>query len=200
MDLVMRKQHWPAHQRRMAGFVLAATLVHSIVLLGLWDSSLGVRPELPDWMNIKLVAGLDESGDKQIQTSADRVVHQIKPLTNVNGESSPQTPEKAPAQPPAEAEHFVKANSRPFEHQNPKPFYPAVARQRGMQGLVLLRVDVNIRGKVSSIELKKSSGYRLLDHAALASVKQWQFIPAKKDNQVIASIVEVPIRFELKAF
>lgn len=193
-------QQLPAHQRRMMGFLLAAVLLHSLVLVSLWDSSPGIRPVLPDWMNIKLVAGLDESITKETVPPSKKTVIQQKPVESINGQEQKPDQSVETEVPQVEAQHFVKADSRPFENNNPKPFYPLAARQRGMQGLVILHVEVDMRGKVSHIELKKSSGYRLLDNAAVSSVKRWQFIPARKDNKAIVSLVEVPIRFELKIF
>jgi TonB family protein len=80
---------------------------------------------------------------------------------------------------------------------NPKPRYPMIARRSGYEGVVLLRVFVMENGKVGKIELENSSGYEVLDKSAIESVKDWIFIPAKKNGVSISSWVTVPIRFEL---
>jgi protein TonB len=59
-------------------------------------------------------------------------------------------------------------------------------------------VEVLINGQVGQIEIKKSSGYELLDHSALATVKQWRFIPAKKGEASIPLWVNIPIKFQLQ--
>ncbi|MGZ3569648.1 MAG: energy transducer TonB, partial [Thermodesulfobacteriota bacterium] len=82
--------------------------------------------------------------------------------------------------------------------ENPKPTYPQEAREKGHQGEVVLRVEVLINGQVGQIEIKKSSGYELLDHSALATVKQWRFIPAKKGEVSIPLWVNIPIKFQLQ--
>ena len=82
--------------------------------------------------------------------------------------------------------------------ENPKPTYPEEAREKGHQGEVVLRVEVLINGQVGQIEIKKSSGYELLDHSALATVKQWRFIPAKKGEASIPLWVNIPIKFQLQ--
>jgi len=81
---------------------------------------------------------------------------------------------------------------------NPKPIYPSEARKRGYEGEVLLRVEVLSNGQVGEIEVKRSSGYKLLDQSAIYAVKQWRFIPATKDGEAIDLWVNIPIKFQLK--
>jgi TonB family protein len=88
--------------------------------------------------------------------------------------------------------------SRPSYAENPKPLYPQEARKKGYEGEVVLRVEVLISGRVGQIEIKKSSGYELLDRSALTTVKQWRFIPAKKDETPIPLWVNIPIKFQLQ--
>jgi protein TonB len=88
--------------------------------------------------------------------------------------------------------------ARPSYAENPKPTYPQEAREKGHQGEVVLRVEVLVNGQVGQIEIKKSSGYELLDHSALTTVKQWRFIPAKKGEASIPLWVNIPIKFQLQ--
>ena len=88
--------------------------------------------------------------------------------------------------------------SRPSYAENPKPLYPQEARERGYEGEVVLKVEVLISGRVGQIEIKKSSGYELLDRSALTTVKQWRFIPAKKDETPIPLWVNIPVKFQLQ--
>jgi protein TonB len=81
---------------------------------------------------------------------------------------------------------------------NPKPVYPPEARDRGCQGDVILKVEVLSNGRVGQIEVGKSSGYEALDQSALATVKKWRFIPAKRDMVAIPCWVNIPIKFQLK--
>jgi len=87
---------------------------------------------------------------------------------------------------------------RPRYIDNPKPVYPQEAREKGHQGEVILRVEVLVNGRVGQIEIKKSSGYELLDHSALTTVKQWRFVPAKKGEVSIPLWVNIPIKFQLQ--
>jgi TonB family protein len=88
--------------------------------------------------------------------------------------------------------------ARPRYAENPKPIYPQEAREKGYEGEVVLRAEVLSNGRVGQIEVRKSSGYELLDHSALTTVKQWRFIPAKKGDIAIPLWVNIPIKFQLQ--
>lgn len=81
---------------------------------------------------------------------------------------------------------------------NAKPHYPALARRRGYEGRVLIRVVVPPDGRAARAEIKESSGYRVLDRAALEAVKNWRFVPARHRGRPVSSTVEVPVSFRLE--
>jgi TonB family protein len=87
--------------------------------------------------------------------------------------------------------------SSPRYAHNPKPLYPEEARDKGYQGKVLLRVEILASGLVGQIAVKKSSGCEALDHSALAAVKEWRFIPAKKGEVAVPVWVIIPVKFQL---
>jgi protein TonB len=86
----------------------------------------------------------------------------------------------------------------PIYDKNPSPEYPLIARRRGFQGTVVLEVMVKPNGRVGELRVLKSSGYKVLDRAASASVREWIFIPAIKGNEKIEMWVRVPVSFQLK--
>ncbi|WP_025323815.1 TonB family protein [Deferrisoma camini] len=77
------------------------------------------------------------------------------------------------------------------------PPYPRLARRRGWQGVVRLRVRVSPDGRVLDASVEQSSGYRVLDRAALEAVRGWRFRPAVRGGEPVASEVVVPVRFSL---
>jgi periplasmic protein TonB len=81
---------------------------------------------------------------------------------------------------------------------NPKPHYPGIARSRHWEGLVLLRVYVNPDGRCANLNVARSSGHDVLDEAAVAAVRNWRFVPAKRGDTAFASWVSVPIEFSLR--
>jgi protein TonB len=83
--------------------------------------------------------------------------------------------------------------------QDRPPIYPALARSRGQQGRVLLRVAVSAAGAPSSVAVVSSSGHPLLDRAALDAVRHWRFVPAERDGHPVAAVADVPIVFRLSS-
>jgi len=87
--------------------------------------------------------------------------------------------------------------ARPIYRINPPPSYPAIARKRGYQGIVVLEVLIDKQGKVIDLKIFSSSGYSILDKTAIASVKKWLFQPGMRGSNKIEMWVRVPIRFQL---
>lgn len=81
---------------------------------------------------------------------------------------------------------------------NPAPRYPPLSRRMGEQGRVLLRVHVAAAGTAMEVTLHKTSGFERLDRAALETVKQWKFVPARQGDKPVSAWVIVPIQFNLK--
>ncbi|WP_157861444.1 energy transducer TonB [Desulfurivibrio alkaliphilus] len=88
--------------------------------------------------------------------------------------------------------------ARPLYRENPPPPYPRAAQRRHHQGTVILEVLVNRQGRVEELQVAESSGYPLLDQAALAAVADWRFEPGRRNGQTITSTVLVPVSFVLQ--
>lgn len=89
------------------------------------------------------------------------------------------------------------ATAKPDYRRNPEPEYPLIARRRGQQGSVLLNITVSPTGRATKVSLQQSSGFELLDQAALKAVKTWNFEPARVGAMAVESKIEVPVRFKL---
>lgn len=90
------------------------------------------------------------------------------------------------------------ADYKAAELNNPKPLYPLTAVRQGLQGRVLLMVEVQADGRAGRVTIEKSSGHAILDASAMNTVRLWQFIPARKDGVFHAQSIRVPIDFNLK--
>jgi len=76
--------------------------------------------------------------------------------------------------------------------------YPTQARRRGQQGKVKLHVLISENGRPMELKVVESSGFSLLDKAALAAVRKWEFIPPVTKNETHLSWVSVPVDFVLR--
>lgn len=109
--------------------------------------------------------------------------------------ASETTADTATVAKPAEA--YSEASFNANYGSNPKPKYPSIARSRGWQGKVLLKVSVSADGLSEAVAVHRSSGHDALDESAVAAVEKWRFTPARRGDTAVACTVIVPIIFTL---
>lgn len=80
---------------------------------------------------------------------------------------------------------------------NPAPPYPRQAYLARREGRVLLEADIDTRGRVVQLRIIQTSGTPALDQSALATVRRWQFIPARQGPTPVPSTIRIPVRFRL---
>jgi periplasmic protein TonB len=90
----------------------------------------------------------------------------------------------------------INLNPR-FRSPPPPPVYPRQSIERDEEGVVLVRALVDPAGAPQRVVVFKSSGFPMLDEAALAAVQKWRFEPMIRDGRASASWVQVPVRFRL---
>ena len=93
--------------------------------------------------------------------------------------------------------NLSKASYKIGSIKNPHPPYPIVARKKGLQGKLILKVSINNDGSVKNVVIGKSSGHKILDKVSKETVEKWVFIPAKKMGKPVEANIKVPIRFLL---
>ncbi|WP_419799450.1 MAG: TonB family protein [Terasakiella sp.] len=166
------------------------------------EKTVAVEPEVPDEIVV----------EKNIEKVTEPIARvKVMVLKKPNPPKVARPPQKPVQQPvvkkypvkiqkvSAPALSYIPPNAHVSYLRNPKPFYPRMARKRGMEGIVLLSVSVSAKGLVSALSIKKSSGFALLDNAAKETVKKWKFQPAQKGLKAVNAVVDVPIRFSLNA-
>lgn len=77
-----------------------------------------------------------------------------------------------------------------------EPDYPNEARF--YEGRVILDLLVGLDGGVSDIQVKKSSGHKALDNAAVKAVAKYRYQPAIRHGKAVAERIHIAIRFQLK--
>jgi len=78
------------------------------------------------------------------------------------------------------------------------PAYPPLSRRMGEEGKVVLRVELDEQGNISSARTAAASGFPRLDEAALAAVKTWRCTPARRDGQPVRAVALQPFKFVLQ--
>ena len=105
----------------------------------------------------------------------------------------------APVAQPAPSPPKVELPSSDADYlQNPQPDYPSMSKRLNEQGTVLVRVLIGVDGTAQKAEIEKSSEFRRLDEASLATVLKWRYVPGKRGGKPEAMWFTVPVKWELK--
>ena len=75
--------------------------------------------------------------------------------------------------------------------------YPAIARENGLEGRVVLMVYLSKTGKVDKIEVMKSDN-KIFNDEAIAAVKRTQFTAAVQNDLAITYRLPVTVEFKLQ--
>ena len=77
------------------------------------------------------------------------------------------------------------------------PKYPPAAARSGIEGTVILIIDVDANGKVTNVSVEKSSRNRDLDRAAMEAARKWSFSPSIVNGVKASGRVRVPVDFNM---
>jgi protein TonB len=155
------------------------------------------KKSLPPWPPPRPAVAPEKEASRKPEARTDkpftRGTEAFSPRTTPRGQGLQGGHKKAtdPAPPPL-------VDAIPVYRENPTPRYPRMAKRRGYEGTVLLEVLVNREGKVKELRIFHSSGYPVLDKAALSAVKKWVFESGKRGDESIEMWVKIPVRFQLK--
>lgn len=74
--------------------------------------------------------------------------------------------------------------------------YPEIARQAGMEGIVVVQFVVSAEGRPIDLVVTRSAG-GVLDRAALDAIARLEFTPGRQRQKPVAVRFAIPVRFEL---
>jgi protein TonB len=190
-------------------------LVEEILALATKFDAPPIPPAKPKWKPVKIleiVATLPTETPQFASHESSKLSHRrsIAPslhsgLTSVEPLPIPQVSREA--RDVAALTEKMATPDQPLAHgpildatliANLQPEYPILARRRGYQGRVVVVASVLSSGEVGFASLVTSSGYEMLDDAALAAVKAWRLLPARNDGEAVDGRIEIPFDFVLQ--
>lgn len=138
-------------------------------------------------------------------TKKERKEEKTKPLPPKKPIEKPEEKTEETAEEISEENQMTQAKSsspmlveRPtFKVRPSQPKYPRMAKRKGMEGTVLIEVWLDEEGHQTHRSLLKSSGFELLDGAAMDAVKKWRFNGHEENGVALAHRVRIPVRFNL---
>jgi len=91
---------------------------------------------------------------------------------------------------------FGSAGGPAFRKQS-QPVYPSLARRRGKEGVVVLKLSISETGHLTHVELIEDPGHGFAE-AAIEAVRSSSFSPAHYNGKPVAMQATLPIRFTLR--
>ena len=191
--------------------------IHIILMIGLPEFN---KPLLtPQVMSVTISSSPIQKPIEKIEPpqpikKVEPIQKKITPIIDKNATSVAQPVPKEVA-PPAPAEAISKTpNIVPQEQvtQHLESYssllanaiakykqYPKIAQMRGWQGTVIADLEIDSKGSVISVKIKKSSTYEVLDNEALEMIKKASPFPAPPESLRGKNFnVLVPISFKLE--
>lgn len=189
---------------RLAGLIVLSALLHvcGFYLLNNDPQPLPYQPTItaqivyPSSNNNRVAKPLN----KQIKTPASQSKQAITKQTSEPDSTiaDNQSADAATSNKPAEAINWYQVKSRVKSEFKQYFYYPKLAIRNGWQGRVLLSLTISQAGIVSEHRIIETSGYSVLDQAALSSLAKIKHIKLtpQRENYVPVSI-EFPVIFKL---
>jgi len=92
------------------------------------------------------------------------------------------------------------AGNSPVKYLTRAPLnYPSTAQRLKQEGVVRVSVYVESNGKAVTIKIQHSSGFPLLDEAAIRCARQSSYQPASSNGKSVAAWVDASFRFQAKS-
>lgn len=160
-----------------------------------------VKPLQPDADTVKSIDSVAEQPFDTVKFAP--MEEQTPPPQSTTDTAKPIIPttkqqQEAAKTMPRPSQGTVRTKSKPGYFQNRPPNYPPLAKKMRQEGLVMLTVVIDRKGMPVKVEVEQSSGYQLLDKAALEAVRRWRFQPERIGNIPTESRVTIPVRFRLE--
>jgi protein TonB len=191
--------------------------IHIILMIGLPELN---KPLLiPQEMSVTISSSPIQQPIEKIETpepvkKVEPIQKKITPIIDKNAISVAQpTPKEVAPTPPAETvskipnivpqeqltQHLESYSSLLANAIAKYKQYPKIAQMRGWQGTVIADLEIDSKGTVISIKIKKSSTYEVLDNEALEMIRKASPFPAPPESLRGKNFnVLVPISFKLE--
>ena len=118
------------------------------------------------------------------------------PLGDIAAGSPGVTPPPPAASTPEAPVRVGELVRSPRKITDARPIYPPLARAANVQGTVVLEAVLDRNGHVSQVRVLKS--VPLLDGAAIAAVRQWQYSPSTLHGVPVEVLMTITVRFTLQ--
>jgi protein TonB len=128
-------------------------------------------------------------------SAAPRTVAENPPATPPPQAVAAPEPVAAATVTPAQVAEVVE----PRQIVDALPSYPAMARQRRLEGWVELEVAIGSDGAVGQVDVVRSEPAKVFDREAVRAAQRWRFEPRRENGVAVATRVRKTLTFRLTA-
>ena len=168
-------------------FIAASLLLHATLFIQATQQDIILPSEIGNIMSITITKNkiIKKSKYKQVTKPSENLIEnklaEIKPTKKIPENQLAQTTSKttttSESLKPSNSSSKTKIISILRDKVQQHFYYPKLAQRRNWQGKVQLAFDVNTHGTIENITVKQTSGYDILDNAAMSALNKVSTIP-----------------------
>jgi TonB family protein len=154
--------------------------------------------QMPGFAKLNMEMAI-EAG-KALRIDAGLLLGQMSETIEVVGQKPAAAPAPSAAQPASDPDRIAVGgrvdHARLLTHSN--PVYPPELQQQGIEGTVRLAAVISRDG--APVEIRVLNGDRVdsrFVQAALDSVRQWRYQPAKLNERPVSTVINIDVNFQL---
>jgi periplasmic protein TonB len=139
-----------------------------------------------------------------VATAVPTRVRRAPTSSAATGPTSVSMPSPSPSPSPSRVASAPSARGSSgitsVSHERPtnrRPAYPTSALRNRWEGTAWLVVEILENGRVGHVTLEQSSGYEILDGAAIDAVRDWTYEPALSDGVPVRDLIRMPFRWQV---
>jgi len=188
-------------------FIIASASVHAALMMTSYNSTIITLPgSMGSVMEVKIKERqtnlTKKTSTKPISRNTSQ--QQISAQTNKAISSAEKLTQKkqtdtitVPATDNQQAKSKARIISIIYKELSQHFIYPKLAQKRNWQGKVMLSLRVTANGKINNVRIKNSSGYSVLDQAAINSLIKVGYLPQVSSWLPYDIDLKLPVLYQL---
>jgi len=84
------------------------------------------------------------------------------------------------------------------ERRSAQPVYPINAQRDGIEGYVILRLNIDANGRVTNVLVVDSEPFGVFERSARDAARRFEFVPARVGGSAAPTTIEKKIVFKLQ--
>lgn len=161
-----------------------SSVIITLIIMGLLLTAINLLSKEPEKEEIHNSIEINITYIPEKKVEVPKIVTKEKasiPIEKKSPETIEEKPEKETKEEPF-SPHVISFNDLKNGLKLPYPSYPKSAIRWKKQGIVEVKIFINIDGSIKNVEVIKSSGHSILDNQCIKTImEKWKFSPQKTE-------------------